>query len=271
MTDMRHISQEDLALHAMQALSPEESAAVRSHLAECAQCRDDLAVLSGDVALVALGAEQQPLPAGARDRFFTRIAADTGTVPKSTGDQVVSIAAKRHKSVGSWTPWLAVAALLVLSVFLSVQVQRLKEALQSENDAAARQAEASARAQQVFEVLSAPAAQHVLLTAAKAPPQPTGRAVYLPAKGGLIFQGNDLAQLSGDKTYELWVIPANGSAPIPAGLFRPDATGNASVVLPTLPVGVAAKAFGVTIEKAGGSTTPTAPIILAGAAPISGE
>ncbi len=62
MTDARHISQEDLALHAMQALSPEESAAVRSHLAQCAQCRDELASLSGDLALVALSADQQPLP-----------------------------------------------------------------------------------------------------------------------------------------------------------------------------------------------------------------
>src|SRR5579872_7268534 len=271
MTDMRHISQEDLALQAMQALSPEEAAATRLHLAECAECRDKLAVARGDLALVALGVDQQLPPAGARDRFFTRLAMDTGTASKRGGDQVVSIAAKRPTSVGSWTPWLAVAALLVLSVFLSVQVQRLKAALRSETAAATRQAEASARAQQVFEVLSAATAQHVLLTAAKTPPQPTGRAVYLPARGGLIFQGNNLAQLSGDKTYELWVIPANGSAPIPAGLFRPDATGNASVVLPTLPVGVPAKAFGVTIEKAGGSVTPTAPIILAGAAPISGE
>ncbi|MGA7857108.1 MAG: anti-sigma factor, partial [Terracidiphilus sp.] len=69
----------------------------------------------------------------------------------------------------------------------------------------------------------------------------------------------------------LWVIPANGNAPIPAGLFRPDAAGNASVVLPPLPKGVPAKAFGVTVEKAEGSATPTAPIILAGAAGTSGE
>jgi len=84
-----------------------------------------------------------------------------------------------------------------------------------------------------------------------------------------VFQ--DLEQLAQDKTYELWVIPANGQAPIPAGLFRPDAAGSASVVLPPLPKGVPAKAFGVTIEKAEGSATPTAPILLAGAVPTSGE
>ena len=56
----------------------------------------------------------------------------------------------------------------------------------------------------------------------------------------------------------------SGKAPVPAGTFQPDQTGYASVVLPTLPPGIAAKAFGVTIENAGGATSPTLPIILAG-------
>jgi anti-sigma-K factor RskA len=38
------------------------------------------------------------------------------------------------------------------------------------------------------------------------------------------------------------------------------------VVLPPLPKGVEAKAFGVTVEDEGGATTPTLPIILVGAA-----
>jgi len=68
-----------------------------------------------------------------------------------------------------------------------------------------------------------------------------------------------------NKTYELWVIPASG-APIPAGTFRPDASGSGSVVMPSIPQGVQAKAFGITVENAGGSQTPTMPIILSGAA-----
>jgi anti-sigma-K factor RskA len=67
------------------------------------------------------------------------------------------------------------------------------------------------------------------------------------------------------KTYELWLIPADGRDPIPAGTFKPDDHGNASLMLPELPRGVTAKAFGVTIEDDGGAQTPTMPIILAGA------
>ena len=272
MTDSRHISPEDLALHAMQALAPEDSAAVRAHLAQCAQCRDELAALTGDLALVALSADQQPLPVGARDRFLAKlpsIGAEPATRPAAP--QIVSIAPKKRSTAAIWIPWLAVAALLVLSVALSFQIRELETALQSQSEAAARLTAASARAQQVLDVLSAPAAQRVLLTAAKTPPQPTGRAVYLASRGSLIFQGSNLAQIAADKTYELWVIPATG-APVPAGLFRPDASGSGSVVMPPMiPRGLTAKAFAITIENAEGSATPTMPILLSGAAPAGGE
>jgi hypothetical protein len=36
------------------------------------------------------------------------------------------------------------------------------------------------------------------------------------------------------------------------------------VVLPALPAGVDAKAFGVTVEQASGSSTPTLPIVMSG-------
>jgi hypothetical protein len=88
--------------------------------------------------------------------------------------------------------------------------------------------------------------------------------VYLKERGALVFTASNLVPLPANKTYELWVIPASGTAPIPAGTFQPDAHGMASVLLPNLPKGIEAKAFGVTMEKAGGSTTPTLPILLAG-------
>jgi anti-sigma-K factor RskA len=72
-----------------------------------------------------------------------------------------------------------------------------------------------------------------------------------------VFLASNLQPLQGTSVYELWVLPADKSAPIPAGTFRPDAGGNASVVMPHLPKGVAAGGFGVTIEQAGGSSTPT--------------
>ena len=271
MTDGRHISQEDLALYAMQALSLEESAPIRVHLAECAPCRAELAALSGDLALVAMSVEQQPVPQGARQRFLARIAADAASAQPASKSTVIAIDAPRPaRRIAAWIPWAAVAATILIAVALQWQLISLKSELQVESAQLAQQSADSARARQVLEVLTAPNAQRVVLTAAKTPPAPTARAVYLPSRGALILQASNLAPIPTTKVYELWVIPASG-APIPAGLFRPDASGSASVVLPQLPKGVPAKAFGVTIENAGGATTPTAPIIISGAAPAAGE
>jgi anti-sigma-K factor RskA len=123
----------------------------------------------------------------------------------------------------------------------------------------------ASKAQQVLEVMTAPTAQRVTLTEGKAPLAPSARATYLQDRGALILLATNLKPLPEGKTYELWVIPANGTAPVPAGVFHPDSVGTASLVLPTLPSGIAAKAFGVTIENAGGATSPTMPIILSGA------
>lgn len=271
MTEREHIPQEDLALYAMQALSVEESQAVRLHLAECALCRADLAEHTGDLSLIALSVEQRPLPEGARQRFLDRISATPADAPRTTQPSPAPITSghpARRRAI--WIPWLAVAALVILAISLGARINSLNQELRNESGLVVRLAPMASHAQQVLEVLTAPSAQRAVLTTGKTPPMPSGRAVYLPDRGGLIFEANHLQHLLENQTYELWVIPANGSAPIPAGLFRPDVTGNASVILPPLPKGVEAKAFGVTIEKAEGSATPTAPIILSGSASPAG-
>ena len=267
MTDDRHISQEELTLYAMQALSSEESAAVRRHVSGCAECREQVAEISGDLALIATSVELHPVPEGARQRFAQRLANASSTGTAQAGpDRVLSMPSPvRQDKRTSWATWLAVAALMILSVALGIKIYFMNQQL--EIDAAllqTRNAE-TARARAVLDVLTAPGAQRVLLSAAKTPPAPSARAVYLPSRGALVLQASNMQALPENKTYELWVIPASG-APIPAGLFRPDASGSASLVLPSIPQGVPAKAFGITIENAGGSATPTAPIVLSGEA-----
>jgi anti-sigma-K factor RskA len=80
----------------------------------------------------------------------------------------------------------------------------------------------------------------------------------------LLFQANNMEPLEPAKVYELWLIPTNGGNPISAGTFHPDEHGYASIMMPPLPKGIEAKAFGVTIEDEGGSQTPTMPIIMVG-------
>ncbi|HEX4028990.1 MAG TPA: anti-sigma factor [Terracidiphilus sp.] len=265
MNDYAHIPEETLALYALQALDPTESAVVRAHVTGCADCRAELASAQGDLALLAMSVEQQPLPEGARERFLRRVEADR----PSAGLSIVP--PRPRKRAAAWGGWLAAAAMLLLSIGLGIRMRSLRWRLNETSLQLAEETVESRQAHQVLDLLTAPMAQHVLLTAGKTPPAPSARAVYLASRGALVMEASNLKPLPADKTYELWVIPSNGAAPIPAGLFQPDANGSASVVMPQIPSGVVAKAFGVTEEKEGGSSTPTAPILLAGAAPAVGE
>jgi anti-sigma-K factor RskA len=273
MTDGIHIPQDDLALYAMRALSPEEAAQVRAHLDACAECREELAAVSGDLAMVAMSVEQQEVPAGARERFLKRIAADARTdsqpAPASKASVVSIDSAARRSTWSTWIAWGAVAAMIVIVIGMEIRNRVLRQDFELMASLVQNQQAENARARMVMELLKDPAAQHVTLVAAKSKPAPMAKTVYMASKGALLMQASNLDPLPSNKTYELWVIPMKGD-PMPAGMFRPDAAGNASVVMPDMPKGIEAKAFGVTIENAGGASTPTMPIVLAGAAPSAG-
>ena len=145
-----------------------------------------------------------------------------------------------------------------------MQRTALQGSIAEQKDQIAQLTVDAATAHEVMETLTDRSAMHVTLTKAQAAPVPQARATYVADKGTLIFQANNMEQLQPAKVYELWLIPANGSSPIPAGTFHPDERGYASVIMPPLPKGVQAKAFGITIENEGGSQTPTMPIIMVG-------
>ena len=117
---------------------------------------------------------------------------------------------------------------------------------------------------EVIATLTDPAALRVVLTTPKSKPAPVGRAAYVAGKGSLVFLANNLQPLQPNKVYELWLLPADGNNPVPAGTFVPDARGDAHVVYAHFPRSVPAKGFAITIENSGGATTPTMPLILVG-------
>jgi len=167
---------------------------------------------------------------------------------------------------GWWTlvPWIAAAALAVGLVAVLLQnsdLQRRVGGLQ--NQSAQQQAELQ-RAREVVSTLTATDAMRVTLVTAKTPPQPQGKAIYVRDRSSLIFLASNFRALPAQKVYELWLIPIKG-APIPAGIFKPDAHGSATVINPPLPTGVEAKAFAITVEPASGLPVPTMPILMIGA------
>jgi hypothetical protein len=170
----------------------------------------------------------------------------------------------------AWTGW-AVAAMAAVAAGVQYQQQKLlQDNLAAEtaqlNENNAQTAEAKRVMQTLTDANAMQVSLHVPLTKGAAPKlDPEAHATYIPGKGSLLFVASHLDPLLPAKTYELWLLPTDPSqAPIPAGLFKPDLKGNATLVMPELPKGVSAKGFGVTVENDGGSKIPTAPIVLAG-------
>lgn len=293
-----HIAQRDLALHEMQGLPEETEEEVRSHLADCVLCRWQLAEVSGDLALLGL-TPMRPVPVETRKRFLEQLAAgrpaaDTTmereqplrqqTVQEkeeefeqndsnqpirehwSSTVEPASAGERRRTRPGTrpWIPWVIAACLAIATAALAVQNAALNDTVSTESSLVTNLAVKASRAQQVLETLTSQRAQRVVLTSGKTPEQPAGRITYLSDRGGLIFQATSMKPIPPQKAYALWLVPADGGAPIPAGLFRPDAVGSAGVVLPPLPSGVRAKAFEVTVEDAAGAAKPSTPPLLSG-------
>jgi anti-sigma-K factor RskA len=168
----------------------------------------------------------------------------------------------------AWTGWAVAAGCSFVAGLQYHQRQQIQSTVavqQAQLDDATKQA---AHAQDALATLTATNAMQVALhtTATLKPgtPSATALAAYLADKGALVFVATHMDPAPAGKTYELWLLPADGRTPMPAGTFKPDAQGSASVVMPQLPKGVPAKGFGVTLENEGGSDTPTLPIVLAG-------
>ncbi len=170
------------------------------------------------------------------------VAAVSGAVkpvdpPKRLRKRVISMVSPAGKR--SWavvlTPW-AVAAVLAITLISVILPSKLRPT-------------DSSKLEQVLSILDDPSTKDVSFG------QPTARGrVFVSPEKGVVFIAAHLPPLDANKTFQLWLIPAQGN-PIPAGIFRSEADASA-VYVRQGPVTNAA-AVAVTVEPAGGSPLPT--------------
>jgi anti-sigma-K factor RskA len=280
MIPVKHIDPDDIALYAMQLLPPDEAEEMSLHLQHSAEARRVLAEVYSDLSLFAHSAEMQSPPPLARQRLMKHVAREKKVLPPDplanfqTGAYAprpnVSLFEEQvaRRSAASralpWVGWALAAGIGAFSATLYLQNDRLKDSV-ALSQAQLKQTRSSAeQASMVLDTLKDPAALRVVLSTTDKLPPPAGRVTYVQDKGALLLTASNLDKLQPYKVYELWLIPQDGRDPIPAGTFRPDDRGFATVVLPELPKGIAPKAFGVTIEDGDGSPVPTSAVILKG-------
>ena len=248
--------EEDLALYSMNALEGEGRSSLEKHLAICGACRLELEQLRADGALLALSAVGPRPPSRARHRLLDAVAKEAASSltlsQKARKDGAPSaVEGRRAEGRRSWWPvlgWAATAAVIVFAASLWKENAALRQSLASANGQAVQSARELDDLRRIAAPIMAPEAQRITLVSVKTPPQPQGKAFYLRNRSNLLFVANNMPALPPQKAYELWLIPAQG-APIPAGTFKPDAHGSATVVNPPLPAGTEAKAFAITVEN----------------------
>jgi len=253
MKDHQQIT-DDLVLYALRELPEQQELEVRRHLDDCPECRRELGDLNSDMALLALSSVGPTPPQRSRERLLKAVKAE----PRRSKAVVM------HRPWWSFVPSFAAVLLAIFGLMLWRENTSLRRKLDvAQQSSAQRQADLE-RAQLVLDTLTSPESSHFSLVATKSQPVPEGRASYMQKTGTLVFTAQHLPALPPQKVYQLWLIPASGSVPMPFGTFKPDAQGNASMIMPNMDK-AAPKMFAVTIEPEGGSQTPTMPIVMAGA------
>ena len=253
MRDHQQIT-DDLVLYALRELPEQQALEVRSHLDDCPECRRELGDMNSDMALLALSSVGPTPPLRSRERLLKAV--------KTEPRRVQSVVMRRPW--WSFVPSFAAVLLAIFGLMLWRENTGLRRKLETAQTTFLQKQADLERAQLVLDTLTSPESSHFSLVATKSQPVPEGRASYMQKTGTLVFTAQHLPALPPQKVYQLWLIPASGSAPMPFGTFKPDAQGNASMIMPSMDK-AAPKMFAVTIEPEGGSQTPTMPIVMAGA------
>jgi len=232
---------DDLAVYALDALEPEERAAVDAHLATCAACREELDGYQRTLGRMTVPEEPpDEVWAGISEQIRATVAAETpaasATSTSATSDgarpaEVVSLESRRRPG------WLrsprvlaaAAAVVLVLGAGAVLVSMRGSDSLRDQAVAAADDPDNTV----------------VSLTSDSGE---VARVVVADGEDYVLF--DDLPTLSPDETYQLW--RTDDGLPTSLGVLGDAEDGAAKVALPP-----STSAFAISQEPKGGSTSPT--------------
>lgn len=259
------------------ALDPAEAAAVRAHLASCADAHAEIVELAGVVPALADSVPMVEPPAGLKTRIMAAAAADLAArdapaptrtaaprtaeptqtaAPRPAESTTFTTAAERatRRSRGPVGGWLlgiaAVLAIVVLGGWDLLLQGQLDTSKSYQRNVAA-----------VLDAASKPGAHAAILTAAGG----TGSGLAaISASGTVTLAMQDLAPTTGANVYTAWAI-AGDNAPIPLGSFAVGKDGTASFESGGVPSG-SGIVLALTLEPGPGAKTPTSPIISKGVA-----
>src|SRR5438270_10396994 len=208
---------DDLALYALGELDEPRAAEFRQHLSRCAQCQGEYQQMQNDFSLLAMSVTGSTPPAKSRERLLAAVARE----PRMRHPRMVP----SRPRWWSLAPVFATAVLAAFAILLWIENNDLRDEL----NAAQQQKSELEKAHQMLAALTAPDAMQMKLMPAKGSANSQGRVVYEKGTGTLMLFASNLQMPPEKKMYQLWLIPMNGHAAMPAGRFKPDEIGRAHV------------------------------------------
>jgi len=233
-----------LGAYALDAVDPDEAAAVRQHLQVCPRCAQEVAEFRETIGLVAAEGGDAP------EQLWSRIAASIDAPGAPPALPLPSLL--RPQSVPVWRRWFvaltaaAAAAAVVLVGVQTVRVDHLDHRVGQLSAAAER----AAGTDGVGAALSDPSAHRLLLTSTSSVGEVLGELVILPS-GGAYMISSAMPALPASSTYQLWSVTAG--RPVSVGVLGR----SPGTVAFTADNAVTVKQYLVTVEPAGGVTAPT--------------
>ncbi|HEY8413845.1 MAG TPA: anti-sigma factor [Pyrinomonadaceae bacterium] len=234
---------EMIPAHALSALDAADEGALNAHLAECGECRRDLAEWEATAASLALSADPMEPSPELREQILRR------AVSEKSPAKVLPLPGRQRNvwrslgSLGSIAAIIIFAALIIAVIVLWQQNRRLRQ----ENE--------------VVQLLSSPEARVKEMKGTTEAPGARAKIVFGSQGRGLLITSG-LPQPPQGKEYQLWVIDPK-KPPRPEKTFSTDSTGKGLLKVERLwEVEREYGVFAVTLEPAGGVASPTGAIYL---------
>jgi hypothetical protein len=247
--------QEKASLYAAGAMPEAERAEYTRHLEDdgCDVCRKEAEELLFAAHSLGLGGTLETPSARVKEQFMRQVHA--------------SLPAPRPKPRESrwfaWSAGLIAAAASIALIFVLRDNSRL-HALAESLTTRVSQLEAQIGEQRVrLATLTSPQVRVVSLAGQGANAASSGRIFWDQAARRWLFYADNLPPVPGDKSYQLWFVPASGK-PVSAGVFNTTASGNVEINVAVPPTLTNIKAAAVTTEPAGGLDQPSGAFALLG-------
>lgn len=241
-----------VALYALGSLPPADSAKVRAHIKQCAECRAEYAALRPTVNALAQSAEACDDPATGTTYPSELIKSRIMKTVRGEAVQPARGARERRSRTIVWPAYVVAAACVALSIWATGSNFLMETKLHSEEEQVAqltrqvRASHATAAAQKVMiaDLMNAASQRY---TVANGEVVRHGERVYIamhsmpmPPKGHV---------------YQAWMLHKGSKEMTPGATFMPETGGVAVVSLP--PHASTMDAVAVSVEPEGGSKAPT--------------